>query len=274
MMFAVLNNILWIILAYLIGSLNFSIILTKLTHKKNIKEVGSGNAGATNAMRAYGIKFGLTVFILDASKSYWFGFALGAIQKNYEAFNSLIPQLILIFVILGHIFPIYFGFKGGKGAATLLGMIASISLFLAIIGAVIFITIVYFTKYVSLGSITVPYILALLAFLCPYFNGIDTTINYTYIWYNPLFLFIASVIVASCHWQNIMRLLSGTESKLSFKNDSKPNNQTSSKEIDTFIKLDKEEKGSTFIDTSTMETKQNINNTTLIDDATTENKFV
>ena len=111
----VLFNLLWIIVAYLIGSINFSIIFTKNNkNKKNIKEVGSGNAGATNAARVYGFKFGLCIFILDASKSFWLGFILGLLQRNVEAFNVIIPQLCLIFVIIGHTFPLYFNFKGGK----------------------------------------------------------------------------------------------------------------------------------------------------------------
>ena len=157
----ILYNIIWCILCYLIGSINFSIILTKFSSsKKNIKEIGSGNAGATNAMRAYGFKFGLLVFFLDTSKSFWIGFIMGLLQSKTEAFSALLPQVCLLFVIIGHIFPIYFKFKGGKGAASFLGMLASISIFLAMIGTVIFVVIVWKTKYVSLGSITVPYILA------------------------------------------------------------------------------------------------------------------
>ncbi len=218
----VIVNISWIILAYLVGSINFSIILSKFKHeKKDITKVGSGNAGATNAMRTYGFRFGLVVFILDTSKSFWLGFTMGLLQRNYEAFSGLIPQMVLLFVIIGHIFPIYFKFKGGKGAATLLGMIASISIFLAMIGAVLFIALVWYTKYVSLGSITIPYIIAALAFLCPFWNHIDTTIIYGAFWLNPICLFIGSAIVAARHWQNVIRLLNGTESKISFRKNDK-----------------------------------------------------
>lgn len=264
----VLYNILWCLFAYMIGSLNFSIILTKLTKKGDIKKVGSGNAGATNAMRSYGPKFGFLIFILDTSKSFWLGFSLGLLQKNVYAFEGLIPQLILVFVIIGHIFPIYFKFRGGKGAATLLGMIASISLFLAIIGAAIFIIIVWITKYVSLGSITVPYILAAISFACPQFNGMDTTIIADPFWYNPLFLFIGAAIVAASHWENIIKLAKKTESKISldlFK-DKKYNQK-----IYENIKFEKENNDSVFVDTEKLKYRKNDNS--LIEDATKENKF-
>lgn len=258
MLNAILVNILWIILAYLIGSLNFSIILTKYSSKKiNIKEVGSGNAGSTNAMRAYGWRFGLLVFFLDVSKSYWFGFTMGLLQSNTESFSELIPQLPLLFVIIGHIFPIYFKFKGGKGAATLLGMIASISIFLAAIGAVLFIILVWWTRYVSLGSIIIPYFVAAFAFVCPYFNHIDTTIIYGDFWLNPLFIFIGAIIVACSHWQNILRLIAGNENKISL---SKVN------------KLFNRYKNDTSINPKNQDNKK-ISNTSIIDEATSLHDF-
>ncbi len=214
----IIFNMLWIIVAYLIGSVNFSIIFTKNNKdKKNIKDVGSGNAGATNAARVYGYKFGISILILDASKSFWLGFILGILQNNVEAFNVIIPQLCLIFVIIGHIFPIYFNFKGGKGASCFLGMIASISLFVAIIGTIIFILIVWSTRYVSLGSIVVPYILSFLTFLCPFWNNIDSTIINQVYWYSPIFLLISSLIITISHWSNIIRLIHKNESKISFQ---------------------------------------------------------
>ncbi len=248
----ILYNIIWCILCYLIGSINFSIILTKFSSsKKNIKEIGSGNAGATNAMRAYGFKFGLLVFFLDTSKSFWIGFIMGLLQSKTEAFSALLPQVCLLFVIIGHIFPIYFKFKGGKGAASFLGMLASISIFLAMIGTVIFVAIVWKTKYVSLGSITVPYILAALAFLIPFFKHMDTVIICGQFWLSPVCLFAASIIVATSHWQNIIRLINGNESKFSFKsnkikeevssnsNDKNQNNTSKNSTIDDATSLNK-----------------------------------
>lgn len=222
---SILLNILWIILAYLIGSLNFSIIFTMSKKRKNIKNVGSGNAGATNAMRTYGFKFGFLIFILDASKSFWFGFVLGFLQTNVEAFYSIIPQVCMLFIILGHIFPIYFKFKGGKGAASLLGMIASISLILAAISAILFIFIVVKWKYISLGSIVVPYIASALSFLLPYFNSIDTTITYGPYWISTICLFVGSIMVALSHYENIIKLINKNENKFSISNIQKNENE-------------------------------------------------
>lgn len=253
-----LYNILWILFAYLLGSINFSIILTKFNSKKeDIRKMGSGNAGATNAMRVHGFKFGLIVFILDTSKSFWLGLALGLMQSKSESFSGLMPQLILLFVIIGHIFPIYFKFKGGKGAATLLGMIASISLILAIIGTILFFLIVGITRYVSLGSITIPFIIALLSFICPYFNHIDTTITYGQFWINPLFLSLGSIIVAVSHWQNILRLVKHKESKINFKFEPKNKNNTDD------INIKKQVTENKIVD----------KNISIIDDATNLNNF-
>lgn len=214
MLNVIIINFLWIVLGYLIGSINFSIILSKKKSKDiDIKKVGSGNAGATNFARIFGLKYGILIFILDASKSFWFGFLTGCLQRNFEPFNSLIPQLCLISVIVGHIFPVWFKFKGGKGAATLLGMIASISMLLAIIGTILFFTIFWFTRYISLGSIVVPYLLFALSFLCQYWYHIDSVIWYQPFWVSPICLLIGSSIVTISHWKNIVRLIQGKESK-------------------------------------------------------------
>lgn len=217
--YTILINIIWIIFAYLLGSINFSIILTDLSkEKQHIKTVGSGNAGATNAMRTYGIKFGILIFILDSSKSFWFAFLAGTLQNKIGAFYDLIPQLATIFVIIGHIFPIYFKFKGGKGAATNLGFIASISVLLAAIGFILFVSIVVYTKYVSLGSIVVPFMLASLSTIHPFLNGwYDSAIHYGPWWISTLFLFVASLIVTISHYKNIIRLIKREERKISLQ---------------------------------------------------------
>lgn len=215
---AIFFNIAWIILGYLIGSINFSILLSSISKdKKNIQELGSKNAGATNAMRVYGWKFGLLVFILDTSKAFWFATCLGWLQQYVTGFEEVIPQLATLFVIIGHIFPLLYNFKGGKGAATLLGMIASISLILAAIGAVLFLTLVFVTRYVSLGSIIIPYILAGFSAIHPYLNGwYDSAIHYGPYWISTAALFIGALIVTLTHHSNIKRLLNKNENKLNF----------------------------------------------------------
>lgn len=217
MLVAALFNLLWMFLAYLIGSVNFAILLSNLKKKTNIRTLGSKNAGATNALRLYGWKFGLLVFILDTSKAFWLAVFLGLLQTYVRAFEMVIPQLAVLFVIIGHIFPIFYDFKGGKGAATLLGMIAAISLLLALIGAILFFAVIFLTRYVSVGSITVPYFLVLFSLINPYLNGwYDSAIHYGPYWVSTIILLIGSFIVTLTHLPNLQRLMMHKENKLQF----------------------------------------------------------
>ena len=226
---AIWSNIIWAILGYLIGSINFSILLT-LKKKQKISELGSGNPGATNALRNYGWKFGLLIFLLDVSKSFWFTFIGAILLKNTIFFSGLYVQAISIFVIIGHIFPIFFKFKGGKGAATNLGIICSISLLLAVVGMVIFFIIFLSTKYVSLASITTPFIIAPLTFVF-FFNGwYDSILNGTNLvggtelyWLSFLTLIVAAIITLLSHISNIKKLINKTETKTYLKGQSKIN---------------------------------------------------
>lgn len=267
MLNAFIINFLWIILGYLIGSINFSIILSKKSPQKiDIKKVGSGNAGATNFARAFGLKYGLVIFILDASKSFWFGFLAGLLQRNIEAFNLLIPQMCLISVIIGHIFPIWFHFKGGKGAATLLGMIASISLFLAIIGTVLFLIIFWFTRYISLGSIIVPYFLVGFSFLCQYWYFIDSVIWYQPFWVSPVCLLIGAIIITISHRENIIRLIQKKESKFEIKWSL----QNKNKKIDNEI-VDQQEQNKITKNDNFIKTNGQIESKSIIDQAIEQN---
>lgn len=215
-------NIIWIIIGYLIGSVNFSILITsKSKNKENISNLGSGNPGATNALRNYGWKFGLLIFLLDVSKSYWFTFIGLTLLRWVPFFDQLYVQAISLFVILGHIFPIFFKFKGGKGAATNLGLISSISLILAAIGFVIFFIIIFTTKFVSAASFISPLILAPLTFI-PELNGwydsffYGTSLNgfSSLYWLSFLSLIIAALMIVFSHMSNIKKILSGTETKM------------------------------------------------------------
>ncbi|MGL4343132.1 MAG: glycerol-3-phosphate 1-O-acyltransferase PlsY [Metamycoplasmataceae bacterium] len=215
---AIWINLIFIIIGYLIGSLNFSLLITTFNKKfQNIKSVGSGNAGATNALRSYGWKFGLLVFFLDVSKAYWFAFILGIIESQTIFVGLLYPQVATIFVVIGHIFPIFFKFKGGKGASCVLGLVASISLLLAGIGAIIFFSIVLTSKYVSLGSIISPVILSFLTFIPYLTNFYDSTIHIGESWLYFLSIFISSMFVIYSHKINIKNLILKQERKINFK---------------------------------------------------------
>ncbi|MGL5438116.1 MAG: glycerol-3-phosphate 1-O-acyltransferase PlsY [Metamycoplasmataceae bacterium] len=214
------------ILGYLIGSINFALLITSHSKsKQNIRELGSGNPGATNAMRTYGVKFGAFIFFLDVSKAYWFAFMLGAFQKYIPFFQTpengipqILPQVATIFVIIGHIWPVYYKFKGGKGAATLLGLICSISVFITMIGTCIFLIIVISSKYVSLGSIVAPSLISPLAFMCPLWDFMDSMIQMpNYSWLSFVSILASSILVIIAHWKNIVKIIQKKENKLSFK---------------------------------------------------------
>lgn len=214
----VVKYLLIAVISYLLGSLNFSIILSRTVAKKDIRESGSGNAGATNMMRTYGkhfailtmigdiLKVALAVFIafliLDAPLEYFFKIAdnreIAVTIINYKEFAGF-------FCVLGHIFPLYFKFKGGKGVAACTGMVILVDWRIALILFVIFVLTIIVSKMISLGSIIIAVLYPVLIAVF-YHNLVLIMIAV---------LFAAIVIVA--HRANIKRILNGTENKLSGK---------------------------------------------------------
>lgn len=203
------------VISYFLGSLNFSIILSRTIEKKDIRESGSGNAGATNMLRTYGKQFAvltmigdifkvalailIAFLILDAPLDYFFNIAkdkeIAATMINYKEFAGF-------FCVLGHIFPVYFKFKGGKGVAACTGMVILVDWRIALILFVIFVLTVYFSKMISLGSIVI-------AVLYPILIAV---------FYWNLFLILIALLFATiviiAHRKNIKRILKGTENKL------------------------------------------------------------
>ena len=148
------ENIFLLILAYLIGSIPFSIIAGKFLKGIDVREYGSGNAGATNTFRVLGKKAGIPVLFLDIIKGY--------LTVNLVWYTAYLPateiyiNLQLTFgvaAVLGHVFPIYASFRGGKGVATLLGFMLAVFPEAALISIIVFILTLLFSKYVSLSSI-------------------------------------------------------------------------------------------------------------------------
>ena len=182
------------LLSYISGSIPFGLVLTKLFLNKDIREVGSKNIGATNVLRA-GNKFvaSLTLF-LDIFK----GVAPVLITNYY--FPNLI-YLSGLMAFLGHIFPVWLKFKGGKGIATYLGIVFALSLNLGFFFCLSWILIVLITKYSSFSSVVSALIVFLISFLENNFE-----LN--------LFLFITFVIILYTHRQNIVRLKNKTEDKI------------------------------------------------------------
>ncbi len=186
--------------AYLIGSLPFGYIMSKMLLKTDIRNHGSGNIGATNVLRVAGWCYALPVFILDALK----GFVAVLLARAV----SDLPVVYLaagLLAMLGHSFPLYLKFKGGKAAATGIGVLAALSGWVLLVLVVSAGIIVGITRYVSLGSI-IGSILVPLTFLL---LGYD--------WPYILFGVGVAALVVLRHKDNIKRLLAGTESKLGQK---------------------------------------------------------
>lgn len=188
--------------AYLIGSINSAIIVSKIMLHDDIRKYGSGNAGATNALRTLGKKGAIPVVIGDLLK------AVIAIlfAKIICSDSSLAVYIAGIGVVLGHNFPIYFGFRGGKGILVSLVAILFADPKIGLIAAVSAILIMAITKYVSLGSVSGAVIFLVLGLT---FRFGDV--------YFCIFAAIISLLAIIRHKTNIQRLLNGTESKLSFK---------------------------------------------------------
>lgn len=210
-----------IILSYLVGSIPTSIIISKLFHGIDIREHGSGNAGGTNVMRVLGWKKGLLVILLDALKGALAVVVVARLHYGGLPFQNVSPfddftlvQIIAgIAAVIGHIWTIFAGFRGGKGIATALGMLIMIITVDMLVALGIFIIVVTISRYVSLGSI-------LAALSIPFTLIFRENILHDHIpSYGTLLPFVAAVslLVVFTHRKNVMRLINGTESKISFK---------------------------------------------------------
>lgn len=210
-----------IILSYLVGSIPTSIIISKLTKGIDIREHGSGNAGGTNVMRVLGWKQGLLVIILDALKGAFAVVVIARLHYGGLPFQNISPfddftlvQIIAgIAAVIGHIWTVFAGFRGGKGIATALGMLIMIVTIDMLVAVGIFVLVVMISRYVSLGSI-------LAAVSVPLTLVFRENILHDHIQsYNTLLPFVVAVslLVIFTHRKNVVRLLNGTEHKLSFK---------------------------------------------------------
>ena len=190
--------------AYLLGSINFAIIISGKKYKQDIRDHGSKNAGMTNMMRTYGKKAAGFTLLGDALK------AVVSCIIGYALLGHLGSYLAGMFCIFGHIFPAYYGFKGGKGVVTTAISILMCDPIVFLILITLFVIIVAFTRYISLGSvICVMLYPILLDRINHFFTGQATPY--------AVFAMIIAALVVIKHWTNIKRLMSGTESKFSFK---------------------------------------------------------
>lgn len=198
------------IIAYAIGSISFSVIISKKMAGFDVREKGSGNAGTTNMLRSVGKKAAALTLLCDILKgvvSILIAIIVGKLNK--EVNPAILVQVSAIAVVVGHTFPIFFGFKGGKGVATSLGVLLLINWKIGLICLVFGLILIALTQMVSLGSIASAILYPVLTIFiseCYIVPG-----NYI------IFSIIISVFIAYNHRSNIKRLLNGTENKISFK---------------------------------------------------------
>lgn len=203
------------ILSYLLGSLNFGVILSKGIEKDDIREHGSGNAGTTNMLRNYGKRLAILTILGDMIKvevAIGLSFLIVKLTNVYDLISEanvdadmLIKSFSGFFCVLGHIFPCFFKFKGGKGVATAGGMVFIVDWKIALILLTIFIIIVAVTKYVSLGSIIIALLYPILIYL--FYKSLVLTIIAS----------IFTLIVIVAHRSNIKKLINHSENKINLK---------------------------------------------------------
>jgi len=194
-----------LILAYFLGSIPIGWLVGKLFYKIDIRKGGSGNIGATNALRLFGTTTGVIVLLLDMVK----GFTAVLIAQAVLPEASPFIALTALTVMLGHIFPVWLGFKGGKGVATAAGAVIALTPLSVVVALCIFVIVVALTRYVSLGS--------LLAALGFWLHGIWVTSQSGKPDYAKLALITLMVLmIVITHRSNIKRLLSGSENRIRF----------------------------------------------------------
>ena len=188
--------------SYIIGSIPFGLLITKIFLKKDIRKIGSGNIGATNVLRTGSKSLGGATLILDSFKGYVSIIITVYFFSNYTDNTSIIYFSALI-CLLGHIFPIWLKFKGGKGVAVYLGILLSASFNLGLIFIISWVIVLYLTKYSSLASLASTLVIFLYSFFFYNFNV-------------SLFFFITFIIFIYTHRENIYRIKNKTENKTNF----------------------------------------------------------
>lgn len=195
-------NILVMVVSYFIASINPAIIISKKVLNKDIRELGSKNAGTTNSIRTMGKKWGAIVFILDLLKvvaSYII--ILLAFRLFNVQINSLSKSLYILGSVLGHVFPIYYGFKGGKGVAVYLMSAMIVDYKVTLVCLTVGVILILITRWVSLGSVCGTILLVVMSIF------MDTN-------FNPIVMALATTIVVIKHKSNIQRIFAGKENRL------------------------------------------------------------
>ena len=210
----IITAIITVIAAYLIGSINFAVIFSRAFLKQDVRNMGSGNAGTTNVMRNGGFLPGALTFLCDALKGFvasYMGYLIFGYLSHYTTWAMAIYGAYACGTacMLGHVFPIFYQFKGGKGVATSVGIFAVCCPLAIICGLIVFAGVTFISKYVSLASIIATVTVVTLSIIFYDF--------YASIYVQAFFIVAMGAIVILKHSSNIKRLINGTESKIGRK---------------------------------------------------------
>ncbi len=198
------------LIAYLLGSLSFAVIISKVLEKDDVRTHGSGNAGMTNMLRTYGKGPAALTLIGDFSKGV---VAVLVGRWIFEAMGITVldaGQVAGLFALLGHIFPVFFHFKGGKGVLTSAGMIAVINPLVLLLLVIIVVPVIFLTRIVSVGSLLAAVLYPVLTAVVLYVQGLPVLGD-------TLFATAFGLIVIFMHRENIQRLIHGTENRFGGK---------------------------------------------------------
>jgi glycerol-3-phosphate acyltransferase PlsY len=198
-----------VLAAYLVGSLSFAVIVTRLMGLNDPRSYGSKNPGATNVLRSGNKKAAILTLLLDAFKG-WLPVALVLALGQPYGLGAGVAALAGLAAFLGHLYPVFFGFKGGKGVATAVGVLVGVNGFLALATVGTFAIVVYFSRYVSLASMVA-------AVFAPVFYLFGDGVAWQAAGAEVLCLSVMALLLVWRHRENINRLLAGTESKLGAK---------------------------------------------------------
>ena len=202
------ETLLFVLLAYLTGAFPSAVWIGKTFYKIDVREFGSGNAGATNTFRVLGKKAGIPVLIMDIFKG-WLSVNYISFLTNITESAEAVFEIQLAFgiaAVIGHLFPIYTGFRGGKGIATLLGLLIGLHAVAALYSILVFVIVFIISKYVSLGSIIASIAFPILVILI--LGSTNVSLN--------LFAFFVPILSLITHQKNIERLIRGEETKVKF----------------------------------------------------------
>ena len=204
------ETLLFVLLAYLTGAFPSAVWVGKTFYKIDVREFGSGNAGATNTFRVLGKKAGIPVLIMDIFKG-WLSVNYISFLTNFPQSEEAIFEVQLAFgiaAVIGHLFPVYTGFRGGKGIATLLGLLVGLNPIAAITSIVVFIIVFLISKYVSLGSILASVAFPVVVFFILDQKDVNSSLE--------LFSVFVPILTLITHQKNIERLVRGEETKVKF----------------------------------------------------------